>query len=70
MTGIEGEAYFTNSSNMDVEFLPRHLAIVGGGYVGPEFARMCSRFGSEVTIEQTTAVSVGALMERQPRVPS
>jgi pyruvate/2-oxoglutarate dehydrogenase complex dihydrolipoamide dehydrogenase (E3) component len=35
---------------MDVDFLPRHLIIVGGGYVALEFAQMYRRFGSEVTI--------------------
>jgi pyruvate/2-oxoglutarate dehydrogenase complex dihydrolipoamide dehydrogenase (E3) component len=50
MPGIEGVPYLTNSSIMDVDFLPRHLIIVGGGYVGLEFAQMYRRFGSEVTI--------------------
>jgi pyruvate/2-oxoglutarate dehydrogenase complex dihydrolipoamide dehydrogenase (E3) component len=35
---------------MDVDFLPRHLIIVGGGYIALEFAQMYRRFGSEVTI--------------------
>jgi pyruvate/2-oxoglutarate dehydrogenase complex dihydrolipoamide dehydrogenase (E3) component len=35
---------------MDIDFLPRHLVIVGGGYIGLEFAQMYRRFGSEVTI--------------------
>jgi pyruvate/2-oxoglutarate dehydrogenase complex dihydrolipoamide dehydrogenase (E3) component len=52
MPGIEGVPYLTNSSIMDVDFLPRHLIIIGGGYVGLEFAQMYRRFGfgSEVTI--------------------
>jgi len=50
MPGIEEVAYLTNSSMMDVDFLPRHLIIIGGGYVGLEFAQMYRRFGSEVTI--------------------
>jgi pyruvate/2-oxoglutarate dehydrogenase complex dihydrolipoamide dehydrogenase (E3) component len=50
MPGIEGVPYLTNSSIMDVDFLPRHLVIIGGGYVGLEFAQMYRRFGSEVTI--------------------
>ncbi len=48
--GIEGVPYLNNSSIMDVDFLPRHLIIIGGGYVGLEFAQMYRRFGSEVTI--------------------
>jgi len=35
---------------MEVDFLPRHLLIVGGSYVGLEFAQMFRRFGSEVTV--------------------
>jgi pyruvate/2-oxoglutarate dehydrogenase complex dihydrolipoamide dehydrogenase (E3) component len=50
MLGIEAVPHLTNSSIMDIDFLPRHLIIVGGGYVGLEFAQMYRRFGSEVTI--------------------
>jgi pyruvate/2-oxoglutarate dehydrogenase complex dihydrolipoamide dehydrogenase (E3) component len=53
MPGIEGVPYLTNSSIMDVDFLPRHLIIIGGGYIGLEFAQMYRRFGSEVTIIET-----------------
>ena len=35
---------------MDVDFLPKHLVIVGGSYIGLEFGQMYRRFGSEVTI--------------------
>ncbi len=35
---------------MDVDFLPEHLVIVGGSYIGLEFGQMYRRFGSEVTI--------------------
>jgi pyruvate/2-oxoglutarate dehydrogenase complex dihydrolipoamide dehydrogenase (E3) component len=35
---------------MDIDFVPRHLVIVGGSYVGLEFAQMYRRFGSEVTV--------------------
>jgi pyruvate/2-oxoglutarate dehydrogenase complex dihydrolipoamide dehydrogenase (E3) component len=48
--GIDEVPYFTNSSIMDVDFLPAHLIIVGGSYVGLEFAQMYRRFGSEVTV--------------------
>ena len=48
--GLEQVAYLTNSSMMAVDFLPRHLVIVGGSYVGLEFAQMYRRFGSEVTV--------------------
>ena len=42
--------FLTNSSMMEVDFLPEHLVIVGGSYIGLEFAQMYRRFGSEVTI--------------------
>jgi pyruvate/2-oxoglutarate dehydrogenase complex dihydrolipoamide dehydrogenase (E3) component len=35
---------------MDVDFLPKHLIVIGGSYVGLEFAQMYRRFGSEVTV--------------------
>jgi pyruvate/2-oxoglutarate dehydrogenase complex dihydrolipoamide dehydrogenase (E3) component len=35
---------------MDIDFLPEHLVIVGGSYVGLEFAQMYRRFGSQVTV--------------------
>jgi pyruvate/2-oxoglutarate dehydrogenase complex dihydrolipoamide dehydrogenase (E3) component len=50
MPGIEEVPYLNNSSIMDIDFLPRHLVIIGGGYVGLEFAQIYRRFGSEVTI--------------------
>jgi pyruvate/2-oxoglutarate dehydrogenase complex dihydrolipoamide dehydrogenase (E3) component len=48
--GIDDIPYFTNSSIMDVDFLPEHLIIIGGSYIGLEFGQMYRRFGSEVTI--------------------
>ncbi len=55
MPGLEGVPYLTNSSIMDLDFLPRHLIIIGGGYIGLEFAQMYRRFGSEVTIIETAS---------------
>lgn len=48
--GLDRVPYLTNSSMMDVDFLPSHLIILGGSYVGLEFAQMYRRFGSEVTM--------------------
>ncbi len=48
--GLKDVPYLTNSSIMGVDFLPRHLVILGGSYIGLEFAQMYRRFGSEVTI--------------------
>jgi pyruvate/2-oxoglutarate dehydrogenase complex dihydrolipoamide dehydrogenase (E3) component len=50
MPGLDQVDYLTNSTMMDLDFLPRHLVIVGGSYIGLEFAQMYRRFGSEVTI--------------------
>lgn len=48
--GLDEVDYLTNSSMMDVDFLPQHLIIIGGSYIGLEFAQMYRRFGSEVTV--------------------
>ena len=50
MPGIQDVPFLTNSSMMDVDFLPEHLVIVGGSYIGLEFGQMYRRFGSHVTI--------------------
>jgi pyruvate/2-oxoglutarate dehydrogenase complex dihydrolipoamide dehydrogenase (E3) component len=50
MPGIRDVPFFTNSSIVDVDFVPDHLIVVGGSYVGLEFAQMYRRFGSEVTV--------------------
>ena len=50
MPGVKEVPFFTNSSMMDVDFRPPHLIIVGGSYIGLEFAQMYRRFGSEVTV--------------------
>ena len=50
MPGIHEVKFLTNSSMMGVDFLPRHLVIVGGSYIGLEFGQIFRRFGSEVTI--------------------
>ncbi|MGE5095122.1 MAG: FAD-containing oxidoreductase [Betaproteobacteria bacterium] len=45
-----GVPYLTSETVMDVDFLPEHLLVVGGSYVGLEFGQMFRRFGSRVTI--------------------
>jgi pyruvate/2-oxoglutarate dehydrogenase complex dihydrolipoamide dehydrogenase (E3) component len=50
LRGLDQVPYLTNSSMMEVDFLPEHLIIVGGSYVGLEFGQMYRRFDSEVTI--------------------
>jgi pyruvate/2-oxoglutarate dehydrogenase complex dihydrolipoamide dehydrogenase (E3) component len=48
--GVDTTRYLTNVSMMDLDELPAHLVIVGGSYVGLEFAQMFRRFGSRVTV--------------------
>ena len=50
MPGLEEIDYLTNSSMMEVDFLPEHLIIIGGSYIGLEFAQIYRRFGSQVTV--------------------
>jgi pyruvate/2-oxoglutarate dehydrogenase complex dihydrolipoamide dehydrogenase (E3) component len=50
MPGLDEVPYLTNSSMMGIDFIPEHLVIVGGSYIGLEFGQMFRRFGSEVTI--------------------
>lgn len=42
--------YLTNASILELEEIPDHLIIIGGGYIGLEFGQIFKRFGSEVTI--------------------
>jgi pyruvate/2-oxoglutarate dehydrogenase complex dihydrolipoamide dehydrogenase (E3) component len=55
LPGIDTVPYLDNSSMMAVDFLPQHLVILGGSYIGLEFGQMYRRFGSEVTIIQRNA---------------
>ncbi len=48
--GFENVDYLTNRSILELDEIPEHLVIVGGGYIGLEFGQMFRRFGSEVTI--------------------
>lgn len=48
--GYEGVDVLTNTSLMEVDFVPEHLIVVGGSYIGLEFGQMFRRFGSQVTI--------------------
>jgi pyruvate/2-oxoglutarate dehydrogenase complex dihydrolipoamide dehydrogenase (E3) component len=57
--GIHDVSFLTNSSMMDVDFLPEHLVIIGGSYVGLEFGQMYRRFGSEVTIVEMGSRLIG-----------
>ena len=59
LPGVNDVAFLTNTTMVALDRLPRHLIVVGGSYVGLEFAQMYRRFGSEVTV-----------VERSPRLIS
>jgi pyruvate/2-oxoglutarate dehydrogenase complex dihydrolipoamide dehydrogenase (E3) component len=59
MPGIHEVPFLTNSSMMDIDSLPEHLVVVGGSYVGLEFAQMYRRFGSEVTVVEMGPFLIG-----------
>ncbi len=50
LPGVNEIPYLTNSSILQLEELPPHLVVIGGSYVGLEFAQMFRRFGSDVTV--------------------
>ena len=50
LPGLDRANYLTNSGMMDLDVLPEHLVIIGGGYIGLEFAQIYRRFGSRVTL--------------------
>ena len=50
MPGVDSVPFLTSTRILDLEELPRHLVVIGGGYVGLEFAQMFRRFGSDVTV--------------------
>jgi pyruvate/2-oxoglutarate dehydrogenase complex dihydrolipoamide dehydrogenase (E3) component len=53
--GVADVPFLTNSTMMEVDTLPEHLVIIGGSYVGLEFAQMYRRFGSQVTVVERAA---------------
>jgi len=76
MPGLGEVPFLTNSTMMDVDFLPRHLLIVGGSYIGLEFAQMYRRFGAKVTVvemapkllareDDDVAQEIRAILERE-----
>jgi pyruvate/2-oxoglutarate dehydrogenase complex dihydrolipoamide dehydrogenase (E3) component len=76
MPGLADIEYLTNSSMMGVDYLPRHLIVVGGSYIGLEFGQMYRRFGSEVTIiemgdrlihreDEDVSASIKEILERE-----
>jgi pyruvate/2-oxoglutarate dehydrogenase complex dihydrolipoamide dehydrogenase (E3) component len=50
MPGVGTVDYLTNTSILQLDAVPRHLVVVGGSYIGLEFAQMYRRFGADVTV--------------------
>ncbi len=53
--GLADVDYLTSTGMMGIDFLPEHLIVIGGSYVGLEFAQMYRRFGSRVTVIEMAA---------------
>lgn len=54
--GIDGVPTLDNVSIMELDSVPEHLVIIGGSYIGLEFAQMMRRFGAEVTVVERSAL--------------
>ncbi len=50
IAGLNEAGYYTSESLMELQVIPEHLMIIGGGYIGLEFGQMYRRFGSRVSI--------------------
>ena len=59
ISGLQDVAFLTSSSIMALDRLPPHLVIIGGSYIGLEFAQMYRRFGSEVTVIEAAPQLIG-----------
>jgi pyruvate/2-oxoglutarate dehydrogenase complex dihydrolipoamide dehydrogenase (E3) component len=59
MPGVDQVSYLTSESMMDIDFVPEHLIVIGGSYVGLEFGQMYRRFGSRVTIVEMAPRLIG-----------
>jgi pyruvate/2-oxoglutarate dehydrogenase complex dihydrolipoamide dehydrogenase (E3) component len=55
LEGLQQIPFLDNKSIMELDAVPEHLLVLGGGYVGLEFGQMFRRFGSQVTIVQARA---------------
>ena len=57
--GVKDVPFLTNTTMMELDHLPEHLVIVGGSYIGLEFAQMYRRFGSKVTVVERAPGIIG-----------
>ena len=55
MPGIHDIRYLTNTGMLQLDRVPKHLVVIGGSYIGLEFAQMFRRFGAEVTVVEKSA---------------
>ena len=55
LEGLDGVPFLDNASIMELDAVPEHLLVLGGGYIGIEFGQMFRRFGSRVTLMQSAA---------------
>lgn len=53
--GLHTIPYLTSTTILDIDVIPEHLLILGGSYIGLEFGQMFKRFGSEVTVVDTSS---------------
>jgi pyruvate/2-oxoglutarate dehydrogenase complex dihydrolipoamide dehydrogenase (E3) component len=76
ITGLDSVKFLTSSSILEIDYLPKHLVIVGGSYIGLEFAQMYRRFGSQVTVlemgprliareDETVSMGVQKILENE-----
>ncbi|MEO8144701.1 MAG: FAD-containing oxidoreductase [Betaproteobacteria bacterium] len=74
--GVKDVPYLTNTTMMDIDRVPEHLVIIGGSYIGLEFAQMYRRFGSKVTVieradtllpreDEDVVAGIRAILERE-----
>jgi len=74
--GVKDVPFLTNSTMMDVDEVPEHLVIIGGSYIGLEFAQMYRRFGAKVTViekfpkllpreDEDVVAEIRAILERE-----
>jgi pyruvate/2-oxoglutarate dehydrogenase complex dihydrolipoamide dehydrogenase (E3) component len=59
LDGLSGVPFLNSTSIMELEQVPEHLVVLGGGYIGLEFGQMFRRFGSKVTIVQSGGQLLG-----------
>ena len=76
LPGAKDIPFLTNTGMMNVDRVPEHLVIIGGSYIGLEFAQMYRRFGSKVTVvekfdkllpreDEDVAAEIRAILERE-----